>query len=206
MTRLLRGGLRNAAALRAGLEERTLRAGVKEAYRLLDTIDETLLASHKVRLSEIVERANLSSIIGNLLALGIVKSSGGVFQRAGAHKYQDLRASPNHPQASNIEIKIALGKNRPKGHLAKEGHYLTCRYVLADEEGSRGSEGPLVWIWELRFGLLRTEHFAISSTPGDSGKTAVVTPEGMRRLRLVYFDEELCPFARVERYLTEYGD
>jgi hypothetical protein len=205
LTRQLRSPLRNPEALGAGLNERILREGAKEAYRLLDTLDETLLSSHKVRLSEIVELANLSSIIGNLLALGIVKKSGGVFDRAGAHKYQDLRASPKHPGASNVEIKIALGTNRPKGHLAKEGYYLTCRYVLADEEGRSGAEGPVVWIWELRFGHLKKDHFALSNTPGDSGKTAVVNTEGMKRLRLVYFDEQLCPYARIERYLTEYG-
>ncbi len=98
----------NTPAMCAGLTERMLVEGVREAYRLLDTIDATLLASHGVRLADLVELANLSSIIGNLLALSIVKASGGVFTRAGSHKYQDLRASGSNPDAFSIEIKIAL--------------------------------------------------------------------------------------------------
>ena len=79
---------------------------------------------------------------------------------------------------SQLEIKMALEDNKPKGHLAKPGFYLTCRYVLADTSGNfvRGvaQRGAVVWIWELRAGLLGMEHFNLSNTPGDSGKTEII--------------------------------
>jgi hypothetical protein len=55
-----------------------------------------------------------------------VKAGGGIFGRAGAHKYQDLRSKTSAEH--NVEIKVSLEKNPPKAHLAKEGHYLTFRY------------------------------------------------------------------------------
>lgn len=192
----------NADALACGLTPEMVARGVEYAHDMLDTIDEKLVEAGAPRISGLVELANLSSIVGNLVATGIVNSADGVFERAGPHKYQDLRASGAVPGAENVEIKVALEKNKPKGHLAKEGYYLTCRYVLCDEGGEyhRGERGPLVYIWEIRFGRLEEEHFDISNTPGDSGKTAVVNKEGMKQLRVIYFDEGRCPFALIERY------
>jgi hypothetical protein len=143
-----------AQNLGGGLTPHMLRHGVAETYRVLDTIDETLTSASGLRLSEIVELANLSSIVGNIVAQGIVNNSGGVFTRAGPHKYQDLR--PTTETAEPIEVKISLENNKPKGHLAKAGHYLACRYVLGDEAGNyvRGERGNVVWLWEIRFGHL----------------------------------------------------
>jgi hypothetical protein len=104
-----------------------VKSGIEFAYHTLDQIDSKLMESGSVRLSKLVELANLSTIIGNLIAEGIVKSCKGQFTRAGAHKYQDLRSA--RCEADNIEIKVALEKNKPKGHLAKAGFYLTFRYV-----------------------------------------------------------------------------
>ena len=201
----LRGGLRNPAALTHGLTPTILQKGVKHVYRVLDDIDATLLEDG-VRLSEIIELANLSSVLGNLLALGIVRASGGVFTRAGPHKYQDLRA--NRKDAANIEIKIALEDNKPKGHLPKPGHYLIGRYVLGDADGTRtiGERGSVVWFWEIRFGELALDDFSISNTAGDSGKTAVVKTASLKKLRLVYFDEPLCPYKRVNAFLKAFGE
>ena len=67
--------------------------GIEFAYNTLDLIDSKLIESGLGRLSGLVELANLSTIIGNLVAEGIVKSSRGNFTRAGAHKYQDLRST-----------------------------------------------------------------------------------------------------------------
>jgi hypothetical protein len=50
-----------------------------------------------------------------------------------------------------------------------------------------------VWFWEVRFGRLRQEHFNVSNTAGDSGKTAVVNQAGMEQLQIVYFDETKAP-------------
>lgn len=190
-----------------GIKGALLLAGLTRAYETLDAIDGTLETMSKLRLADIVELANLSSMIGNIIAQGIVAESKGVFQRAGPHKYQDLRGGKKG--IPNIEIKMALDTNKPKGHLPKEGHYLACRYVLCDASGAyeRGKEnrGILPRIWEIRGGELMIHHFGISNTAGDSGKTAVVTKEGMRALQSLYFDPELCPFASVDRYLKEYS-
>jgi hypothetical protein len=174
-----------------------LAGGMQRVYDTLDLIDDTLLTRNSPRISQLVELANLSTIVGNLLASGVVAESGGVFERAGAHKYQDLRASLSHPEAQNIEIKMALETNNPKGHLPKEGHYLTCRYVLGNADGTyvRGKRGEVVWIWEVRFGYLELRHFNVSNTEGDSGKTAVVNAEGLKQLSLIYLDQSRCPYS-----------
>lgn len=196
-----------SGAVGFGLSARMLLQGMEATYDTIDAIDSTLLKRGGLRLANVIELANLSSVIGNLLAQGIVDASEGVFSRAGAHKYQDLRGA--RAGAANIEIKMALEKNRPKGHLPKAGHYLTCRYVLCADDGtfSKGKEarGRIPRIWELRLGLLSTADFSESNTEGDSGKTAIVTLEGMKKLALVYCDHELIPFASATRYLDEYG-
>jgi hypothetical protein len=199
--------LKHTEALNAGLTATMIEDGVREAYRLLDAIDRPLYDSTEMRLADVVELANLSSIIGNLLAVGIVGRSGGVYGRAGAHKYQDLRATDGQAEVQHVEIKVALEDNRPKGHLPKPGFYLACRYVLGGPNGEydRGQRGKVVWIWELRFGELAVEDFSVSNTDGDSGKTAVVSTAGMKKLTQIYFDEQFCPVVRIERYVREYG-
>jgi len=183
-----------------GLTADMLFDGVRSTYGTLDMIDAKMLESDLPRLSGLVELANLSSVIGNLLAARIVRASAGMFKRAGPHKYQDLRS--NAPGSPHVEIKMSLEDNAPKGHLPKEGHYLTCRYILGDTDGSyeRGRRSDVAWIWEIRFGYLEERHFNSSNTPGDSGKTAVVNPEGMKRLRRLYFDAALCPFGPKSPY------
>lgn len=191
----------------AGLTAKSLEAGVREVYTILDLIDDTLLQNAGVRLAGIVELANLSSIVGNILAAGIVKNCGGAFERAGAHKFQDLRACG--PGSAHIEIKVALEDNKPKGHLAKgkSGFYLSCRYVLADANGdyTPGTRGDVVRIWEIRLGHLAETDFSVSNTIGDSGKTAVVKTEAFKRMSLLYFDGQYCPYKKgPDWYLEAY--
>lgn len=192
-------------ALSCGLEGATLVEGVNSAYRVLDTIDAPLRKEADMRLAKVVELANLSSMLGNILAGGIVRSSGEKFRRADPHKYQDLRAVTD--DARNVEIKVALETNKPKGHLAKPGDYLTFRYVLGDSDGrfTPGTRGDTVWIWEIRCGHLDDEDFSESNTDGDSGKTAVVTTAGIKKLRLVYCDSRFMPFKREGHYWNHYG-
>jgi hypothetical protein len=177
-----------------------VRQGIDFTYKTLDLIDSKLIQSGLTRLSRLVELANLSTIIGNLVAEGIVKACRGSFTRAGAHKYQDLRSVES--EGKHVEIKVALEKNKPKGHLAKPGHYLTIRYILSDEAGSpfagKGSRGEVAWIWEVRFGLLSEKHFNVSNTAGDSGKTAVVNWDGMQALKVIYQDSSLMPLTRAK--------
>jgi hypothetical protein len=95
---------------------------------------------------------------------------------------------------------MALETNKPKGHLAKEGHYLTCRYVLCQLDGSlqigKENRGVIPYIWEVRCGYLLLEHFNLSSTAGDSGKTATVNAAGMEMLKIIYCDLERAPLSR----------
>ncbi|GAC1394553.1 MAG: hypothetical protein NVS4B11_21290 [Ktedonobacteraceae bacterium] len=199
--------IRNANLLECGLTVEMLLAGIQYVYETLDAIDTKLIERGSPRLAELVELANLSTIIGNLFNLGIIKASNGFFEQAGSHKYQDLRATKRNQKGCNVEIKVALETNTPKGHLPKEGHYLTCRYVLGNKEGKYtvGTEnrGGVVWIWEIRFGHLAISHFNISNTEGDSGKTAVVNKEGMKRLAIVYFDQTYTPYSPKSIYIRE---
>ena len=118
----------------AGITRTMLQAAVRDVYSTLDTIDNALLGHGAGRLTSIVELANLSAMLGNVLANALVGASNGIFRRSGPHKYQDLR--PAVDSAEPIEIKVALEKNRPKGHLPKGGHYLVARYVLGNPDGS----------------------------------------------------------------------
>ena len=179
-----------------GLTMEMIVAGVNFAYATLDLIDGKLMESGLSRLSGLVELANLSTIIGNLIAEAIVKAGKGVFGRAGAHKYQDLRSLSCDDD--HVEIKVSLEKNPPKAHLAKVGNYLTFRYVLGNADGSLDgrARGDVVWIWEVRFGHLSVRHFNVSNTAGDSGKTAVVNKEGMQQLEVLYHDPSLEPRRR----------
>jgi hypothetical protein len=192
----------NRHFLGSGLTVPILSSALEEIYKVLDLIDDELLDNDSDRLSRLVELANLSSIIGNLFAAGVVRASDGVFDRpATGHKYQDLRTTGLSPTADDIEIKVALESNTPKGHLAKAGPYLTCRYVLGDANGEYRSakRGDVVWVWELRYGHLSPAHFNLSNTPGDSGKTAVVNRSGMELLKVVYFDAKRCPYGPKSR-------
>ncbi|MBU4272034.1 MAG: hypothetical protein KKE86_07415 [Planctomycetes bacterium] len=184
-------------ALTCGLKWGMVAAGIGYVYETLDKLDRTLLDADSPRVAGLVELANLSSVLGNLLSTGIVRASNGVFDRAGPHKYQDLRANASCPEARNIEVKVSLETNRPKAHLPKEGPHLTCRYVLGRDDGSYtiGERGDVVWIWEVRFGHLERKHYNISNTEGDSGKTAVVNTDGMQILQSVYFDTSRCPYS-----------
>ena len=182
--------------LACGLTQEMVVAGIDYLYATLDCLDAALIQIGRPRMAQLVELANLSSMIGNLLVLGIIRNSDGVFDRAGPHKYQDLRATGRHSDHRHIEVKVSLEKNNPKGHLPKPGDYLTCRYVLGDENGSfdPSQRVGVVWIWEVRFGCLDIQHFNPSNTKGDSGKTAPMNASGMDALKIVFFDERFCPY------------
>lgn len=186
----------NDEALEAvGLSRAMVAGGISTVHKILDGLDLTLMSNGESRLSQMVELANLSAIIGNLLRTGVAKASNGRFMANGPHRYPDLIAC--EPGNGDLEIKVALETNKPKGHLAKPGPHLTCRYVLANADGAftqgKASRGDVAWIWEVRAGILEESHFNISNTPGDSGKTAVINAEGFRHLHVVYCALPLCP-------------
>lgn len=180
-----------------GLSVDVIGRSVTYVYEILDSIDGKLIEAGGERLSELVELANLSAIIGNLYRGGIVRTSKGRFEANAPHTYPDLLG--RGPGCKDVEIKVALENNKPKGHLIKPGPHLTLRYVLGDANGKyqRGKDcrGKVPWIWEVRVGSLKDNHFNFSNTEGDSGKTAVINAEGMEALQLVYCDLDRCPLS-----------
>ena len=126
----------NESALAKGVTQERIASAVAYVHDTLDTLDQQLLTKGLPRMTGLVELANLSSIIGNIFSSGFVAAAEGDYSRAGPHKYQDLRTTRRDPDAVDIEVKVALEKNNPKGHLAKEGDYITCRYILAGRMGS----------------------------------------------------------------------
>lgn len=180
----------NIMLKRAGLKTSEIIERINHTYKLLDIIDETLVCNNVNRLSELLDLASLSSIIGNFLVIGIQKSSGGRFRSNHPHTYPDLITTQK--DASNIEIKISLENNKPKGHLAKNGSYLTFRYFLGNESGKymeKPNRGNIVWVWEVRFGFLNVSDFGTSSTTGDSGKTAPINKEGWKKMNIIFSDK-----------------
>lgn len=192
-----RANIRNEDALLTltGLDAACLIEAIESCYHTLDIIDEQLISRKSPVVEELVELANLSSMVGNLLSAGIAVASGGLYQRNRPHAYPDLL--PVRKPAVELELKMALETNKPKGHLPKGGTYLTIRYVLGNTDGTyiRGKEnrGATVWLWEVKVGRLKPTDFTISNTAGDSGKTAVIATEIFNKMPLVYYDPNYLP-------------
>lgn len=178
------------------LSKEIVRGSVIHCYETLDMIDQNLVLRHSQKLSSLVELANLSSIVGNLLGAGCAEYSNGIYYRNKPHTYPDLLAFDS--TLPGIEIKTALLKNSPKGHQPKPGYYLTYRYCLTDEDGHRypgqDDKWDTVTIWEIKFGYLSEEDFSCSNTEGDSGKTAVIRTNSLHNMALLYFDPSLVPY------------
>lgn len=196
--RLGPGAIRDEAALRdlTGLDGDSIRFAIEYVYDTLDLIDSELLGRGSEPIAGLVELANLSSMIGNLVGAGVAEGSKGQYIRNKPHTFPDL--VPQKADLPDLEIKTALEKNSPKGHLPKPGVYLTFRYVLGAADGGyvRKSRGKTAWIWEVRAGTLGIDDFSISNTAGDSGKTAVVKTESFKSMALVMQDDRFQPYAR----------
>lgn len=192
---------RSSAIEALGLSSTVIRSAVSYVYETLDGIDGKLLEASEQRLAELLELANLSAIVGNLFRAGIVRASDGAFAANAPHTYPDLIGRA--PGCSDIEIKVALEDNSPKGHLVKAGPHVILRYVLGDARGGftpgKQHRGGVAWIWDIRAGWLKEEHFNISNTAGDSGKTAVINAAGMSALEPVYCDLDRSPLPRKGR-------
>jgi transcriptional regulator with XRE-family HTH domain len=170
---------------------------IQYCYNLLDLIDTQLLRAGADSLSRTVELANLSSIVGNVLGAGLAKFSENQYTRNRPHTYPDLIPDTLSSELLNgigegIEIKVALNKNKPKGHLPKPGHYFSFRYIL----NKLSEKHSTVEIWEVKYGILAIEDFAVSNTEGDSGKTAVIKTDTFNRMSNIYLDLALCPYKR----------
>ena len=184
-----------------GLDEAMLRGAIQYSNRVLDSLDDTLVSAGEPRMARLLELANLSAVIGNLFRGGLAKASHGRFEANGPHKYPDLVSKDR--RFESLEIKVALEVNKPKGHLIKPGPHIIVRYVLGDEHGKcvpgKDNRGSVVWIWEVRAGVLNNQHFSVSNTPGDSGKTAVINKDGMDALKVAFVDVDRCPFETTSR-------
>jgi transcriptional regulator with XRE-family HTH domain len=182
-----------------GLTAEVIAASIEDTYHTLDLLDRQLRENGAPPFAELVELANLSSMIGNIVGGAIARHSGSRYERSGPHKYQDLRSTEG---GEHVEIKTALETNKPKGHLSKAGYYLTFRYVLCGEGGGyrigKDNRGQVVYVWEVRFGWLNEEDFDESNTAGDSGKTAVVKTAVFRAMERVYFDSTRFPYAKLD--------
>ena len=171
---------------------------IENCYRTLDTIDFELATHGSPPMAKLVELANISSMVGNILGGGLAEFSNGLYVRNKPHTYPDLLPVP--PNRLNIEVKIALDTNKPKGHLPKAGTYITFRYVLATKDGKflRGkvNRGDTVYLWEGRVGMLSESDFSVSNTEGDSGKTAVITTKALDGMRVFYYVPHLLPYGK----------
>ncbi len=207
--RLSSGVSHNSDALRSltGLEPDSIRSAVEYTYDTLDLIDAELTARGSQPISGLVELANLSSMIGNLVGAGVAEASDGLYVRNRPHAFPDL--VPQRADLPDLEVKTALESNSPKGHLPKSGVYLTFRYALGRPDGGfvRGKDnrGSTAWIWEVRVGRLEIADFSISNTDGDSGKTAVIRTASFKAMPVVFFDARFFPYARSWGGLSDDG-
>ena len=186
-----------------GLSKEVLSNALEATYHVVDSIDATLTAGGVGHLCQVVERANLSSMLGNIIGAELAKHSGEVYIRNGPNKYPDLlpknkKDSTTQDGSDGIEIKMALDNNAAKGHHPKPGNYLTIKYVTLDANGrpvnkQNREEGRQPQVWEVRVGKLTNDCFNISNTDGDSGKTAVVNKKGKQNLIPVFHDRSVEP-------------
>lgn len=194
--------LRNIEALRriTGMTGENLLDAISSCYQTLDLIDEKLIEKGSPPIAHLVELANLSSMVGNMIGGGLADHSNGLYMRNRPHTYPDLL--PIGEGAVNLELKVALEKNKPKGHLPKAGTYITFRYVLGTKSGEyvkgKDKRGDTVWIWEVKVGELTENDFSCSNTEGDSGKTAVIKTDVHNSMNLVYYAPALLPYRRCE--------
>jgi len=192
--------LRNIDALRrlTGMTGENLLSAISSCYQTLDLIDEQLIEKGSPPIAHLVELANLSSMVGNMIGGGLADHSNGLYMRNRPHTYPDLL--PIGEGAVNLELKVALETNKPKGHLPKAGTYITFRYVLGIKSGEytkgKDQRGDTVWIWEVKVGELTEDDFSCSNTEGDSGKTAVIKTDVHNNMSLVYYAPTLLPYRR----------
>jgi transcriptional regulator with XRE-family HTH domain len=195
--------LRNVADFKkiTGMSSKNLLSAIHSCYQTLDLIDDQLVEKNSPPLANLVELANLSSMVGNMVGGGLADHSNGLYKRNKPHTYPDLL--PIGKSAVNLELKVALETNKPKGHLPKAGTYITFRYVLATKSGAyirgKDSRGDTVWIWEVKVGELAESDFSCSNTAGDSGKTAVIKTETHNNMSLVYYNPSHLPYRRGEK-------
>ena len=193
--------LNEETLLSCGLSKDNLLEAINHCYETLGIIDHQLEGSGAPKLANLIEYANLSSIIGNLIAEGLVIYSNGKFTKNLPHTFPDIISTVEG--FGGIEIKMAMETNKPKGHLPKPGFYLTLRYVLTKDDiyiHGKENRGDTVELWEVKLGYLHEKDFSLSNTEGDSGKTAVIKSDVLHRMAVVYYNETLNPYKKIKKY------
>lgn len=187
-----------------GLPAEWIADAIEAAYSTIDMIDERLVQMKSPPLAGLVELANLSSMLGNLLGAGLAQASNDLYLRNRPHTYPDL--VPQKRGVPELELKMALEKNKPKGHLPKPGLHITFRYVLGTRDGGytagKENRGQTVWVWEARMGWLQESDYSVSNTAGDSGKTAVITTAALDAMTLLYMSPNHSPYGITGRPRT----
>ena len=101
-----------------GLSITIVRGAIQYTHETFDRIDNTLVQAGNDRLAALIELANLSAIVGNFFRRGISTASNGAFMANRPHTFPDLLAMS--PGSSDLEIKVALEDNNPKGPTASK--------------------------------------------------------------------------------------
>lgn len=183
------------ALKKAFLDKDMVEMAISDCYKTLGVLDRELNLATGDNFTDLVELANLSSMIGNILGASIMKRSEGALIRNKPNTYPDLLSTSKNGQG--IEIKVALESNSPKGHHAKAGNYITFRYVLANIDGSYNpgveNRGKMVKFYEVKAGYLTEADFNLSNTAGDSGKTATIKSSSLAKMDLIFSDPTYSP-------------
>ncbi|WP_211312240.1 helix-turn-helix domain-containing protein [Halarchaeum salinum] len=172
--------------------------GIEETYENLDTIDFAFQRRGAEPLAEqFDEYSALSTVIGEFFATGVASASDGLYE-VNAGDFPDLISTGKKEGIPGIEVKVAMEKNMPEGHLPKPGMYIVIRYILADRDKNyvKGERGDTAWVWEVRMGEIEEDQFNKSDTKGDSGKTATFSADALWDFDCVYLDPELIPYSR----------
>lgn len=163
------------------------------AYRRLDLIDTQMRGAGSRPLGKLVETADLTITLADLLSAGIARVSNNRYVQSGRDQAPDLL--PLHQGLSELGLKAALETALPPRGALGGGFYLVFRYVLTEQDGSfsRGKDarGDTVTVWEARFGELAEKDF--KSGPRGSAR---LTRDALEGMELVYFDPALLPYAR----------
>jgi transcriptional regulator with XRE-family HTH domain len=190
-----RGHLGSGVRLAGATElTRAMVAGAIEfAYRRLDLIDTQMRGAGSRPLGQLVDTADLTATLADLLSAGVATASNGRYVQSGRDQAPDLL--PLHQGLPELELKAALETTLPPRGPRGAGLYLVFRYVLTERDGSfqrgKDSRGDTVTVWEVRYGELGEADFR----SGSRG-SARLTRDGLERMELVYYDPALLPYAR----------
>jgi transcriptional regulator with XRE-family HTH domain len=189
-------GLFDPGARLAGATELTpamVAGAIEFAYRRLDLIDTQMRGAGSRPIGKLVDPADLTATLADLLSAGFARVSNGRYVQSGRDQAPDLL--PLRQGLPELELKAALETALPPRGSSGSGLYLIFRYVLTERDGTfqRGKDarGDTVTVWEARFGELAEQDFR--SGPRGSAR---LTRDALEGMELVYYDPALLPYAK----------